>query len=52
MNADVKEFISSCEICASEGKSQAKETLMSHETSERPWEKVGINLFDLRNKTF
>ena len=52
MNADVKEFISSCEICASEGKSQAKETLMSHENSDRPWEKVGIDLFDLRNQTF
>ena len=36
MNADVKEFISSCEICAAEGTSQAKETLMSHEISEKP----------------
>ena len=50
MNADVKEFISNCEICAAEGKSQSKESLMSHEITGRPWEKVGIDLFELKNQ--
>ena len=52
MNADVKDYISKCETCRAEGKSQSKETLMSHEIAGRPWEKVGLDLFDLRNQTF
>ena len=52
MNADIKEFISSCEVCAAEGKAQPNETLMSHEPTERPWEKVGIDLFELKSQHF
>ena len=52
MNADIKEFISECETCNAEGRAQTRETLMSHEITGRPWEKVGMDLFELNNQTF
>jgi transposase InsO family protein len=45
MNAEMKEYILKCSICRSHEDSQQKETLMSHEVPDRPWSKVGTDLF-------
>ncbi|MCP3889967.1 MAG: transposase family protein, partial [Desulfobulbaceae bacterium] len=53
MNSDLKEYMSQCSICLSlDSTSQQKETLMSHELPLRPWEKVGVDLFELDNKDY
>ena len=52
MTKDMREFVSACEICSAEGRAQTKETLMSHEITSRPWEKVGIDLFELGKQHF
>lgn len=52
MNAEVKEYISHCETCLKFNNRQQKETLMSHEIADRPWERVGVDLFELGNQHF
>ena len=49
MSAEVKEHMSTCEICRTYETKQPKETLMSHEVPQRPWQKVGSDLFTLNN---
>ena len=52
MNNELKQFIGKCEVCAKYNKRQQKETLMSHEPAVRPWEKVGIDLFEFDSKDY
>ena len=47
MSAEIKEFTGQCETCRRYETAQQKETLMSHEIMERPWEKVGVDIFTL-----
>ena len=52
MSAEVKHHISSCETCRTYETSQAKETLMSHELPQRPWQKVATDLFTHENTDY
>ena len=52
MNSELKEYMSKCEICNKYKSSQQKESLMSHELSDRPWEKVGVDIFELKGQFF
>ena len=52
MNSELKEYMSKCEICNKYRSSQQKESLMSHELSDRPWEKVGVDIFELKGQFF
>ncbi|XP_048582090.1 uncharacterized protein K02A2.6-like [Nematostella vectensis] len=52
MTSEIKEFISQCESCCMYDNKQQRETLMSHETTELPWEKVGIDLFTIDGKNY
>ena len=52
MNSEVKDFISKCTICRTYETAQCKETLMSHDVPQRPWEKVGADLFTLEQKDY
>ena len=45
MNAEVKDFIEQCEVCRSCDDRQQKETLLPHDVPDRPWAKVGVDLF-------
>ena len=45
MNAEVKDFIENCEACRTYETKQSKETLQSHDVPDRPWSKVGTDLF-------
>ena len=49
MNSDLKEYFKKCELCNSYGQKQQKETSMSHEATDRPLEKIGVDLFELNN---
>lgn len=52
MNSELKEYMSKCEVCNKYKNSQQKESLMSHELSDRPWEKVGVDIFELKGQFF
>ena len=52
MTSDIKEFISTCEACRTFEVSQQKETLIPHDIPDRPWDKVGCDLFQLQDKQY
>ena len=52
MSAEIKELITSCEICRNYETTPQKETLMSHEVTTRPWEQIGADLFKINGKEY
>ena len=52
MSQDIKQFISSCETCCEYSQSQPKETLMSHDIPDRPWSKIGSDLFSYKGNDY
>ena len=52
MTAEIKEYVSQCEACSKYETKQPKETLMSHELAERPWEKIGADLYTIDGKDY
>ena len=51
MSADLKEYISKCDICLAHQTSPGKEPSLQHEVIERPWAKVGVDLCELHGRT-
>jgi hypothetical protein len=52
MSSNVKDFVSKCEICCTYTDKQQKETLHPHDVPDRPWAKVGIDLFTFDDKQY
>ncbi|XP_048583466.1 uncharacterized protein K02A2.6-like [Nematostella vectensis] len=52
INKEVEEYVAKCEICNSHLSEQGDEPIICHEIPNRPWEKVGIDLFELNGKDF
>ena len=52
MTREVTEFISKCETCNTFQSSQQKESLICHETSQHPWEKIGCDIFTFNNQDY
>ena len=50
MSQEIRDYVSTCTICAELGTAQTKETLIRHDTPDRPWSKVDADLLEL-NKT-
>jgi len=51
MSSENQQFIETCDICRAYNR-QPKEMLISREVPERPWAKVGIDLFGHRSHTY
>ena len=52
MNKKVEDYIAKCSTGNSYQSEQAKEPMISHHIPTRPWEKVGMDLFELNNRDF
>ena len=52
MTADIKNYVSTCEACREYERGQVKETMMSPETPNRPWQPVAADLFEFEGKTY
>ena len=52
MSGEVKQLIEACETCRKYQISQPRESLMPHEVPTRPWQKVGVDLFEMHKKEY
>ena len=52
MNSELKHWISTCEPRRLFEVSHGKETLVSHDIPQKPWEKVAVDLFTLNQKDY
>jgi hypothetical protein len=52
ITADIRRTVESCVVCASHQQAQQKEPLMSHPAPDRPWEKVGLDIFTIANTDY
>lgn len=52
MTQEMKHFMAVCSICNANLPKQQKETLQPHDIPTRPWSKVGMDLFTVKNVPF
>ena len=52
MTLEIESFIKSCKICEKNSYRQQKETLLSYPIPERPWERVGLDIFTYANQSY
>jgi hypothetical protein len=52
MNTEMKQLVSSCDVCRAFDVKQTSETLQPHELPSRPWEKVGVDLFSINGQDY
>ncbi|KAK0148890.1 hypothetical protein N1851_010688 [Merluccius polli] len=45
MSQSISETVNSCDVCCTYQKRQTKEPLHPHSVPERPWQKIGVDLF-------
>lgn len=52
MNNDIDKFIESCAICLRHRRANTKQPLQPHVIPDLPWQKVGMDLFNLDSKNY
>ena len=52
MSSEIRQLIESCDICATFADRQSPETLSLHPVPERPWDKVGTDLFTIHGRDY
>jgi hypothetical protein len=52
MISEIVDIVSKCDACVENRNHQPSEKLILHEVPSTPWEKVGTDLFQLKNKDY
>ena len=52
MTKEITEWIETCEVCMELSTSQSPQPLMSHTLPDRPWEKIGVDLFSFEGTEY
>jgi hypothetical protein len=52
ITTDIKHLVEACSVCVSYEQSTQKEPLMSHSTTSRVWEKVGVDVFQFEDREY
>ena len=52
MSSQIENIISACATCTTHQKCNSKEPLLPHSVTDRPWEKVGADIFEIQKKQF
>ena len=52
MSARIEETVAACALCTEHSRANAKEPLIPMEIPERPWAKVGADLFEFNNQHY
>lgn len=50
MSSQINEHVSKCETCQINASTTSREPLKPHEIPQRPWQKVGTDLFEWKGK--
>ena len=51
IEADIKDYTRRCQVCIKRSR-PARELLQPHEIPDRPWQKLGMDFFDLKDKCY
>ena len=51
MEADITDYMRRCQVCIKRSR-PAREPLQPHEIPNRPWQKLGMDFFDLQGKSY
>ena len=52
MNSQLKQFVSTCQVCQSFQRNNPKESLMSHSIPNRPWYKIAADPFEFKGEHY
>lgn len=52
INVDIENLISRCEICNKFANSKTREPMIAHEIIKKPWQKVGMDIFELNGVNY
>ena len=52
ISAEIRQYVESCNTCASYSSIQSKEPLHLHDTPSRPWEKIGTDIFTISGRNY
>ena len=52
MSADIRAYVESCDTCATYCAKQPEQPLQMHEVPERPWQKVGSDIFSIKGRNY
>ena len=52
MNSQLKQFISTCQVCQSFQRNNLKESLVSHSIPDRPWSKIAADPFEFKGEHY
>ena len=52
MNQEITDYVNQCSVCNTYRPEQCKEPLMPHAVPDRPWAKVGADLFELQGQHY
>ncbi|KAK3103001.1 hypothetical protein FSP39_015684 [Pinctada imbricata] len=52
INADIDKKVAECRVCNKYKRKQTKQPLKPHPVPDRPWQKLGLDLFELNKKTY
>lgn len=52
ISSEVRQFIERCDVSRAFDQKQPKETFMAHEIPDRPWAKVGTDLFSYEDRNY
>ena len=51
MSAEVRDYVSKCDICLRHRDAQPKEPLLQHEVNSRPWSRIATDLCEIQGRT-
>lgn len=52
MSRDIENLVAKCSVCNSFRRQQAAEPLLPHPVPDRPWQKVGVDIFSFKQKDY
>ncbi|XP_031359175.1 uncharacterized protein K02A2.6-like [Photinus pyralis] len=52
MNSHIETLVNKCEMCNRHANSNKREPMISHEIIKKPWQKVGIDLYEVSGKIY